>query len=107
MTVIKRRDKGPFFWHEYERNIPVLDHRGKPMFDEHHQPVYQKPKPDWYLPYEPVYILTNELAVSAQIFALKDMDPMTVDIINENMYGEETPWLYCSLKKELLTHLSI
>ena len=107
MTVVKSIDKGPFFWHEYERNIPVLNDRGKPMFYENRHPVYEQPKPDWYLPYTPVYILTNELAVSAQIFALKDMDPMTVDIINENMYGEETPWLYCSLKKELLTHFSL
>ena len=91
MTVVKTLDKGPFFWHEYEQGTYVREH----------------PKHDWCLPYEPVYILTNELNVSAQIFALKDIDPMTVDIINEHSYGEDSLWLNCSIDKRLMTKLNL
>ena len=107
MTVVKTLDQGPFFWHKYEKILYQLNNRGKPIYDLNRKPVLAHPGKDWYLPYEPIYILTNEVNVSAQIFALKDADPMTVDIINEDMYGEESSWLYCSIDKQLLSKLNI
>lgn len=69
MVKISLLDKGPFYYHEYERALRPLqtmrfDKHGKarPEYerDQDGFVLYEQPGKDWCLSYEPAYIITDE-----------------------------------------------
>ena len=66
MIQIKLLDRPAFYYHEYERKLqpklvhnPITD-KEEIMRDDFGYIVYEKPKQDWCLPYEPAYVDTDE-----------------------------------------------
>lgn len=53
MVIIKLLDKGPFYYHQHEKKLSC-------KIDEFGDYINEKPKKDWLLPYQPLYIITDE-----------------------------------------------
>ena len=90
MVQIKLLDKGPFYYHQYE----------KPLYfkqDEFGEWCREQPNKKWLLPYQPAYINTNEEWLIERLKKYAEGASENVDIINdsENIFC-------CSIPQELL-----
>ena len=106
MVKISLLDKGPYYYHEFERALRPLtnvfyDENGSPhkdyVRDEHGYLVYEQPKKDWCLSYEPAYIMTDEQWLIERIreYARTAFDKVDVELDDNGLFK-------CSIPQERL-----
>ena len=95
MVMIKYLDKGPFYYHRHERVMPYMkDVDGYVMTDDYGNPV-REPREE--LPYDPVYIMTDEDWMMKLIFKFNKEYPELCDIHNDDKH-----LLLCSVAKDFI-----